>query len=76
MPWSCFSYSADVPTPSRTRKMTGSARFSYPVDMNRMVNTACFSYPADVPSGPRKHDVAEPLLPGLRNMPFGSCFRY
>jgi hypothetical protein len=51
----------------------------------------CYGYPADLPPGAAKDagaqaalsDVrngnlgpAQPALPGLRQMPFGSCIRY
>ncbi len=34
----------------------------------------CFSYSGDLPTGHRS--AAQPALPGLRRMPFGSCFSY
>ena len=76
MPFPCFSYPSDVPATSGPRRMVNTACFSYPAELRRMTGTACFSYPADVPPGPGKHDVAEPTLPGLRSMTFGTCFRY
>jgi hypothetical protein len=76
MPYMCFSYPSDVPAPSGPRRMTVSHCFSYQADLRRMPAGACFSYPADVPSGPREHDAAPSVLPGLRSMPSGTCFRY
>jgi hypothetical protein len=87
MPWTCFSYEAEVPSRIGHRHVAESALsgphmmvtshcFGYPADMNRMTYSACFSYPADVPSGRREHDVAEPLLSGLRSMTAATCFRY
>jgi hypothetical protein len=35
----------------------------------------CFSYPADVQPGARKRDVAQPISPELRSMPY-PCFSY
>jgi hypothetical protein len=70
--------------PSGPRRMTNTACFSYPADLRRMLGSACFSYPvycrydylADVLTGTGKHDVAEPIPPGLYSMPSGTCFRY
>ncbi len=59
----CFSYSPDVPA-----GVSGAA--------GRMAVTWCFSYLPAVPSGPADRGDVPPGLPGLRQMPFGSCFRY
>jgi hypothetical protein len=72
----CFSDPAAVPAPSVPRCMVNTACFSYAADLRRMPATHCFSFPAAVPLGAGKHDVAEPLPPGLRRMPGGTCFRY
>jgi hypothetical protein len=84
MPYTCFSYSADLPPGTRAR---GAARpglgdplrmpnpcFSYPADVPRSMPYACFSYPigATPCAGNR---AAPPALPGLRRMP-SMCFRY
>jgi hypothetical protein len=56
MPWSCFSYQADVP--------------------HRMSTGTCFSYSPGVPPGTGNGNAALPVLPGLRSMTYGTCFRY
>ena len=79
MPWTCFSYPADLPpgtgnsdaaqpAPPGLRRMPAGPCFSYP--------HACFSYPADTPPGGRTPDAAGPVLPDLRKMPSSICFRY
>jgi hypothetical protein len=72
----CFSYPTGVPASSGPRRMVNSACFSYAADLRRMPATYCFSFPAAAPLGAGKHDVAEPIPPGLRRMPGGTCFRY
>ncbi len=77
MPYPCFSYPADLPPGAGKRDAAhasprdpqiGYPCFSYP--------HMCFSYPSDAPLGVRNPDAAQLPLPGLRRMPFGSCFRY
>jgi hypothetical protein len=36
----------------------------------------CFSYSADVPPGTGIRDAARPVPPGVRQMPYSSCFSY
>jgi len=81
MPWSCFSYPADVPpgtgkfnaarsAPPGLHRMPATYCFSYPGDLH-----PCFSYPANAPLGGADRYAAQPALPGLRKMP-NICFRY
>ena len=76
MPHACFSYPADVPTSSGPRQMGYLACFSYPADLRRMTVSHCFSYSAGAPLGVGNRDAALPVLPGLRSMVFGTCFKY
>ena len=91
MPFSCFSDPSEVPAPSSPRRMTTTHCLGYLADLNRMTYSACFSYPADLrrmtvshcfsysagaPLGVGNRDAALPVLPGLRSMVFGTCFRY
>jgi hypothetical protein len=76
MPWSCFSYPADVPIPSVPRQMTTTCCFSYPADLRRMTVSHCFSYSVGAPLGVGNRDAAQSALPGLRSMTFSTCFRY
>jgi hypothetical protein len=75
MPFTCYSYPADVPpgAPVRSgarsalsgphRMRTGTACFRDPADAPRSMPFMCFSYP----SAP----------PGMRQVPTGgTCFRY
>jgi hypothetical protein len=69
MPFPCFSYPADLPPGAGKRDpQIGYPCFSY--------SKLCFSYPADAPLGVRSPDAAQPPLPGLRRMTYGTCFRY
>jgi hypothetical protein len=72
MPWTCFSYSPDVPpgpgelgavqpTLLGTRRMPLTC-YSYPL--------SCFSYPDDMPSAIGNREAAQAVLPGLRRMPY------
>jgi len=76
MPLICFGYSSDTPATPDPRQMVNTACFGYPPGAGRHTGSSCFSYPADVRPGAGKHDVAEPVPPGLRRMPTTSCFRY
>lgn len=77
MPITCYSYPADVPPGSGNDEAMQAVRrglrkmpnpcYSYP--------NMCFSYPDDAPWAAPGRD-AGPALPGLRGMPFGTCFRY
>jgi len=73
MPWSCYSYPAGTPD-----RGTGQAARR---DLRRMPSTCygypliCFSYPDATPRGGGS-PIADRPPPGLRRMPFGSCFRY
>jgi hypothetical protein len=78
MPFTCYSYPGDVPPDNANRDASQAARrhlrempnpcYSYP--------NMCFGYPDDAPWGTPSHDAVSPALPGLRGMPFGTCFRY
>jgi hypothetical protein len=81
----CFSYSAtarldtvrrdaarpgpaDFPSaPGGEPSFPGTGCFSY-------VGTHCFGYPDDLPRAGNS-DAAQPYLPRLRRMPYGTCFR-
>jgi hypothetical protein len=71
MPFSCFSYRADVPVGSANRDVArvtprGPRGVGYP----------CFSYyPDGVPPDNGNRDGAQPTSPELRGMP-NTCFRY
>lgn len=76
MPFTCYSYPADVPPGSGNDEAMQAVRrglrkmpypcYSYP--------NMCFSYPDVAPwAAPGRNAVPAP--PGLRQMPF-SCFRY
>ncbi len=77
MPYTCFSYSADLPPSAGDRSAAQAALrdlrrmpascFSYPI--------ACFSYPSDVLPGITNRDAAQPGLRDPRRMP-ATCFRY
>jgi hypothetical protein len=77
MPWSCYSYLADVPASTPNRGAVPSAPpgrrempypcYSYPF--------MCFSYPGEVPPGGGHPGAARLPLSGLRRMPM-TCFRY
>lgn len=73
----CFSYPADAPLDAAGR---GGARAPVP-GLRAMPMTCysypliCFSYPDAAPRGGGS-PVADRPPPGLRRMPFGSCFRY
>ena len=80
MPWTCFSYPADVPPGTRNpnavqpelRGMPNTLCFSYPGHTPRsMPAGCCFSYSAEVPLG----DGAQPDLGDPLTMPI-MCFRY
>lgn len=68
MPYTCYSYPGNKLPDSTRRDAAQAARR----DLRNMPNICysypamCFRYPGDAPSIP----------PGLRGMPFGSCFRY
>jgi hypothetical protein len=75
-PLPCFSYPDNVlagirnrdaaePT-SRDPRTMPSTCFRYEADTPRQMPHACFGYSPG----------AKPILPGLRRMPIGTCFRY
>lgn len=77
MPFPCFSYPADV-QPGASKRDAGQAsprdpQIGYPCFS---YSKLCFSYPADASLGVRNRDAAQPPLPGLRRMTYGTCFRY
>lgn len=41
-----------------------------------MTVSHCFSYSAGAPLGVGNRDAELPVLPGLRSMVFGTCFKY
>jgi hypothetical protein len=63
----CFSYSVDPPLPVRNRDA------AQPTETGLL---HCFSYSAGAPLGVGNRDAAPSVLPGLRSMTFGTCFRY
>ena len=78
MPRMCFSYQPDVPpgigtravAPPAPRRMPAGSCFSNMVDAPQPASAGylhCFSYSVDAP---------QPGPPGLRRMPYSSCFRY
>ena len=79
MPKMCFSYQPDLPPEIGTRAAAPSALrgmpeagpcFSYSIDAPQPAQRGwlgCFSYSVDAP---------QPTPPGLRRMPYSSCFRY
>lgn len=72
MPLSCYSYPARTPGRDAARAARRDLRrmpascYSYPM--------MCFSYPESTPQGGGS-PIADRPPPGLRRMPFGSCFR-
>jgi hypothetical protein len=82
MPHARFSYPADVP------RRGWLACFSYSVDPPLRVRNHdaaqptepgllhCFSYSVGAPLGVRNRYAAPSVLPSLRSMTFGTCFRY
>ena len=71
MPWSCFSYPADVPP--------GTGKFnaarSAPPGLHRMPATYCFSYPGDLhPCFSYTTDAS--AVSGLRRTGLLHCFSY
>jgi len=74
MPWSCFSYPADVPPGTGTRDDAQSASPSL-----RTMPYSCFSYSVDAPLGVRNHNAAQPgERPYVVSAAFPGypCFRY
>ena len=79
MPKMCFSYQPDLPpeigthaaAPPAPRRMPEAGPcFSYSVDAPQPAQRGwlgCFSYSVDAPQS---------APPGLRRMPYGTCFRY
>ena len=72
MPWTCFSYPADVPPGANNRNIAQStssacAKWGY---------LGCFSYGADVLVGPETGGMAQSAPAGPRRMAGGSCFSY
>ena len=72
MPWSCFSYPANVPTGIDSDDAARSA----PAGLRRMVTTHCFCCPADVPTGTGTRSAAQSASPGLPRKTNSACFRY
>jgi hypothetical protein len=79
MPWTCFSYSPDVPlgaanrgaaqsAPPGVHRMPYSSCFRYPA-------TACFAFPPEGLPGPGNPGAAPPPLPDMRRVPL-TCYRY
>jgi hypothetical protein len=67
MPFSCFAYQVDVLQPAQRGWLHC---FCYSVDAPQSAQRGwlgCFSYSVDAP---------QPAPPGLRRMPYSSCFRY
>jgi len=73
----CYGYPADLP-PGTAKDAGAQAALS---DLRNMpypcysYPNMCFSYPGDEPWDTPSRE-ATPSLPGLRQMPAGSCFRY
>jgi hypothetical protein len=75
MPFTCYSYPADMPPGGANKGTVRAARrglrempyscYSYPI--------MCFSYPGDAPWSIPSQDA---VLPALRRMPATACFRY
>ena len=68
MPWSCFSYSADMSTGNRSATQPALP------GLRRTPVFPCFSYPADVRPG--IGNAVQPALSDQRRMPDSTCFRY
>jgi hypothetical protein len=74
----CFSFPADASLSADGRggareplpglRATPMTCYSYPI--------MCFSYPDELPRDGGNPAADQPPPPGLRRMPFGSCFRY
>lgn len=74
MPFTCFSFPAEVPSADKSGDVAG-ASWRYPRGPGHpfvSYPNMCFSYPDDLPRGGNS-DAAQPYL---RRMPFGTCFRY
>jgi hypothetical protein len=74
MPWTCFSYPADVPPGIGRRDVTQSDP-SGPSGPHRMVTTHCFSYPADLSPVTATNGAAEAAPPCPRRTN-STCFSY
>jgi len=64
-----------------TRGKTNSACFRYSAEApsgqcGGGTNSTCFGYSPDVPPEAGNLGTAQPALPGLRQMPVATCFRY
>jgi len=74
----CFSFPVDAPPGNGPRHAVPPA-LRDPLKMPYSCysySKLCFSYPDDTPRGDGNPGAAPPPWPGLRRMPFGSCFRY
>lgn len=69
MPWTCFSYSGDMPPGIGNRNAAQPA-----LPGLRRMPWSCFSYPADVRPG--IGNAMQPALSDQRRMPDSQCFRY
>lgn len=65
MPYMCFSCPPNTSPGTKTRGDT-------PIRMPH----SCFSYPAETSPDAGNRDAGTPVLPGLRQMPAGTSFRY
>jgi hypothetical protein len=75
----CFSFPADAASAIEIRGATQSgayACFSDQADVPLSMPSMCFSYSVDASRGAGNREAGPPVPPGLRRMPFGSCFRY
>jgi hypothetical protein len=75
----CFSFPADVSAGIRIRgaaQFGAHACFSYQADAPLRMPFSCYSYPADASRDAGNREVGPSALPGLHQMPYGTCFRY
>lgn len=82
----CFSFPADAAPAAGIRGATQSGAYAFsgdqagvPLSMPLICFSypaMCFSYPAGAPRGAGNREAGPPAPPGLRQMPFGNCFRY
>jgi len=72
MPWTCFSYEADVPSGTETRD----AAQSTPPGLRRLGLLHCFSYPGYMPPGASNRTVARSTVQACARQGWLSCFRY
>lgn len=75
----CFSFPADAAPAAEIRGAAQSGAYACPGDQAGVplsMPFMCFSYPAGAPRGAGNREAGPPAPPGLRQMPFGNCFRY